>query len=61
MRTLYRSYNFKYIHSKESPHALDMRQQQKTVVLMFCGSNVPFEISRGYLQSFRRHVISTLG
>ena len=38
-----------------------MRQRQKTVVLTICGPNVPFEISRGYLQSFGRHVISTRG
>ena len=38
-----------------------MRRRQKTVVLTVCGPNVPFEISRGYLQSFGRHVISTRG
>lgn len=38
-----------------------MRRRQKTVVLTICGPNVPFEITRGYLQSFGRHVISTRG
>lgn len=46
-RILCQSYNFKYIHCKDSPQTLDIRWKEKTVVLIFCSPKELIEISGG--------------